>query len=77
MWSKCDDANFHMTFVVYVLADKYIVLLMLILPEERSNRDFIEKCDIQGAHITTAPKVFINSALFLNWIELFANYVSD
>ena len=46
MWSKCDDANFHMTFVVYVLADKYIVLLMLILPGERLNRDFIESCDI-------------------------------
>ena len=60
---------------ICVSATKYVALSLLILPEKRLNSDFLEGCDIQGAHITTAPKVFINNNLLLKGIEFFANSV--
>ena len=64
MWSKFADANFHMTFVVCVSADKYFLLPLFIIHGKRLNRDVIEVCDIKGANITTVPKYFINYTLF-------------
>ena len=73
MWSKCVDANFHMTFAICVSYDKYFAPPMLILPVKRLNRSVIECCNIEGAIITTSPKGFLNSTLILGWLELFAN----
>ena len=64
VWSKCDDANFHMTFVVFFFADKSVVLPLLILPGKRLNNDVLGGCDIEGDNITTAPTVFIDSTFF-------------
>ena len=64
VWSKCADANFHMTFVVCVSAAKYVAPLLLILPGKRLNTYVVEGCDIEGANITKAQKYFINSTLF-------------
>ena len=77
VWSKFADANFHMTFVVRVSANKYVVSPLLIFSGKRLNRDVIEGCDVDGANITTAPKGFINSTLFLSRLEFFANSVPD
>ena len=77
LWSKCDDENFHMTFFVCVSAAKSVAPPLLILPGKRLNRDVFEGCDIEGTNITIALKNFINSALFLSWLELFANSVPD
>ena len=78
MWSKFADANFHMTFVVYVSAAKYVAPSLLMIPDKRFNRDVIKYCHLEGSNITkTAPKGFINSTLFLICIELFANSVFD
>ena len=77
VWSKCDDENFHMNFVVCVYPAKYIAPQMLILPGKRLNRDVIEGYYIEGVIITTASKGFINSNLFLIWLELFAKSVPD
>ena len=68
VWSKCSDANFHMTFIMCVYDAKYVAQPLLILPGKWLNRDVIEGCDIEGYRVTTAPKDFINSTLFLNWI---------
>ena len=65
MWSKCDDENFHVTFVVCASADKSVAPLLLVLPGKRFNRDILEGCNIESANITTAPKCFIDSNLFL------------
>ena len=75
MWSKCADANFRMTFVVYVSIAKYVAQPLLILPEKRLNIDVIGGCDVEGANIKTVPKGFINSTLFLSWLEFFGNSV--
>ena len=64
VWSKCADANFHMTFVVCVSAAKCVAPPLLILPGKRLNRYVLKGCDIEGTKITTAPKGFINSNLF-------------
>ena len=77
VWSKCYDANFHMKFVVYISAAKYVSPPLLIIPGKRFNRDVIEGCNIEGSNITTAPKGFINSTLLLKLIELFANSILD
>ena len=39
VWSKCADANFHMTSVVCVSADKSVALSLLILPGNHLTRD--------------------------------------
>ena len=77
VWSKYDDANLYMTFVVCVSAAETVAPPLLIVPGNWSNRDVPEGCDIKGAHVTTPPKVFINSTLFLNWIVFFAKSVPD
>ena len=66
MWSNSDNANFHMAFVICVSAAKYFAPPLLILPGNRLNWDVLGGCDIEVSHVTTAPKVFINSTLFLN-----------
>ena len=64
MWSKCDNANFHMTFVVCVSAAKYVVPPLLVIHGKRLNKDFLGGWDIEGVSITTAPNVFINYNFF-------------
>ena len=64
VWSKFADANFHMTFVVCFSAAKSFAPPLFILPGQRLNRDVLEGCNIEGAKISTAPKVLTNSTLF-------------
>ena len=68
VWSKCYDANFHMTSVEYISAAKYVSPPLLIIPGKRFNRNVIEGCNIEGSNITTAPKGFINYTLLLRLI---------
>ena len=75
--SKCYDANFHVEFVVYISAAKYVSPPLLIIPGKRFNKDVIKGCNIEGSNITTAPKGFINSTSLLRFNELFANSVTD
>ena len=77
MWSKCADANFHMTFSVWIYAAKSVAPPLLIVPGKQLNRGFLEGFDIEGANITTEPRGFIDSTLFLIWVELSANSVPD
>ena len=77
VWSESADANFHMTFVVYVSADNSVTLTPLILPGKRLNRYVLEGCYIEGASITTAQKGSISVTLFLSWLEFFSKYVPD
>ena len=77
VWSKCADTNFHMTFVVCIFAYKYVAPQLLILPGNILNRFVLKGCNIEGYHITTAPKWSIYSNLFLICIEFFANYVPN
>ena len=44
--SKFSDANFCMTFVVYVSADKYVTSPLSIIPGKRLNREVLRGCDI-------------------------------
>ena len=59
-----------MTFFVCVSTAKYFAPQLLILPGKRLNRDVLEGCDIEGDHVTTELKGFINSNLLLNWVFL-------
>ena len=42
MWSKCSDANLHMTFVICVSDANFFSLPLLVLPRKRLNRDVIK-----------------------------------
>ena len=77
VWSKCDDANIHMTFVVCVSIAKYDVTPLLILPGKWFDRYFLECCYIEDDKITTALNFFINYTLFLIWIEFFYDSIPD
>ena len=77
VWSKCSDANFHINFFVCISLDKSVVPSLLIIPGRRLYGDVIEGYYIEGANITTPPRGFINSTLFLIWLELFAYSVPD
>ena len=46
VWSKCFDDHFHMTFVVFFSAVKYVEPPLLIIPRKRLNRDVLGGCDI-------------------------------
>ena len=77
VWSKCSDVNFHINFVVCISLDKYVVPSLFIIPGRRLYGDVIEGYYIEGANITTPPRGFINSTLFLIWLGLFTNSVPD
>jgi hypothetical protein len=77
VWTKSADANFHMTYVVAVSATGVVAPPLMIIPGQRLNRDLLDGCDIPGARVTCAPKGFMNSALFLRWLEHFATSVPD
>ena len=66
-----------MTFVVCVSGAKYVLPPLLISPGKLLNRDVLGGYNIQGANIKTAPNVFIDYTLFLNWIEFFESSVPD
>ena len=42
VWSKCADANFHITCVVCFYAAKYVAVSLLIFPVKWFNRGFPE-----------------------------------
>ena len=71
MWSKCADADCYMTFVVCISAAKSVAPPLFLFPGKRLN------CDVFKANITAALKGFINSILFLRWLELFANSLTE
>ena len=77
VWSKCADENFHMNLVVCVYAAKSVAPPLLILRGKWLSKDIIAGCDIESDNITTARQGFINYTLFLSWLELFENYVTD
>ena len=77
MCSNFADADFHMIFVVYVSAAKYVSPQLLIIPRKWFIRDVIKGCNIESSNIITAQNIFINSTLFLICIELFANSIPD
>ena len=77
VWLKCDNANFHMTFVIRVSADKYVAPPQLILPGKHFNRYVLKGLDIMGDNIKTVPRGLINYNLSLIWIELFEKSVPN
>ena len=66
VWSKCANANFHMTFFICVSPDNSYAPPLLALPGKRLNKDVLKGCNIEGDNIKTAPKCFINYILFLS-----------
>ena len=63
VWSKCANVSFHMIFVLYVSAAKYVSPSLLFIPGKRFIRYVIQGCDIEGSNIATEP-IFLSILLY-------------
>ena len=75
VWSKEIEANFHLTTVACAAANGFIVPPLFIVPGQRLSRCTMDACMVPEACITTAPKGFMNSSIFIMWLEHFERQV--
>ena len=75
VWSKTVEAHSHLTIAACVSGIGFVVPPLFIVPGKRLNRDLMDACEIHGSTICTAPKGFMNSSVFLRWLEHFERTV--
>jgi hypothetical protein len=77
VWSKSVEASFHLTIVACVGANGFVVPPLYVVPGQRLNRDVMDACPIDGSAVSVAKKGFMNSALFLRWLDHFSRNVPE
>ena len=76
VWSKTVEANCHVTITACVSASGYVVPPLYLVPGKRLNRDVMDAAtEVPGSAVTVAPKGFMNSSIFLKWLEHFEDSV--
>ena len=75
VWSKTVESSFHLTIVACCAANEFVVPPLFIVPGVRVNRDVLDSCTVANACITAAPKGFMNSSVFLKWLDHFSSNV--
>ena len=75
VWSEIVEASFHMTIVACVSANGFSFPPLFTLPGQRFNRATIEQCSITGSTATVAHKGFMNSNIFIKWLDHFISNV--
>ena len=71
VWSKSVEASFHLTIVACVSASGFAVPPLYIVPGQHLNHDLMDGCSFPGSSTTTGCKGFMNSNIFLKWLEHF------
>ena len=77
VWSKSVEASFHMMIVACVSDNGFSVPPLFVLPDQRLNRATMEHCSVTGSTATVAPKGFVNSNIFIKWLDHFSSNVSS
>lgn len=75
VWTKTATTNCHMTITACVSAVGLVIPPLFILEGKRVNRDILDACSVFGSTVTTSAKGFMNSMIFLKWLEHFENNV--
>jgi len=75
VWTKIAESNSHLTITACVSATGFVVPPLFVVEGKRLNRDVMDACSIFGSTITTSPKGFMNSGIFLKWLEHFEQNV--
>ena len=75
VWTKSADVSFHLTLVVTCAANGFVVPPLFIIPGQRPRRNVMDACDIPGGVVTTSSKGFMNSSIFLKWLQHFESNI--
>ena len=75
VWSKSVEASFHMTIVSCVDANGVSVPPIFIIPGQQLNHSTMYQCSVIGSTATVAPKGFMNSNIFIKWLDHFSSNV--
>ncbi|KAG2996398.1 hypothetical protein PC123_g21984 [Phytophthora cactorum] len=75
VWSTEPTANFHLTIVACGSAASFVVPPAFVLPGKTVSSRLLEGCEVTGAAVATSPSGFMNSALFEEWLQYFAQSV--
>jgi len=74
LWSTEPNQSYHMTIVAAVAADGVAAPPAFILPSMSVETTVLDDCPVDGALVSTAPKGFINSDLFNQWLIRFGEW---
>lgn len=77
VWTSTAEANFHLTIVACGSVNGDVVPPVFVVPGQRLNKDVMDGVLQRSAKISTAPKGFVNAALFEVWLEHFAASVPE
>jgi len=69
------EASFHLTITACVAATGFVVPPLSVVPRQRLNRDKMDKCEVLESTVSVVNKGFMNSALFIKWLEHFERNV--
>ena len=64
-----------MTIIACVDANGFTVPTLFILPGQLLNSTTIYQCFITGSTVTVSPKGFMNSKIFIKWLDNFSSNV--
>jgi hypothetical protein len=77
VWKRQIESSFHLTIVSCAAANGLIVPPLFILPGARLNCDVMDACHVTNARVTVSVKGFMNSKIFVLWLEHFSNLIPD
>nr|CCA15546.1 19.5g1 protein putative [Albugo laibachii Nc14] len=72
VWSQTVETGFHLTMVVCMCADGFVVQPAFIVPGMRLNRDVLDASNICGATITTSEAGSMTTYITREYIAAFA-----
>ncbi|RHZ10618.1 hypothetical protein DYB31_009157 [Aphanomyces astaci] len=74
VWYEENTPPYHLTIVVSAASDGTLVHPAFILPGQSCESTILDECPVDDALVTTAPKAFMNSAIFNNWLISFGEW---
>ncbi|KAF0713383.1 hypothetical protein AaE_011803 [Aphanomyces astaci] len=68
VWVEEKAEAYHLTIVMTAAANGELVPPAFILPGVTCETSVMDACPVDGALVTTAPKAFMNAAIFNTWL---------
>ena len=75
VWTKICEAICHVTLTACVSASGFVVPPLFLVPGQHLRHEMIDACKVPASRIAVAPKDFMNSEIFIKWLEHFENSV--
>ncbi|RHZ32343.1 hypothetical protein DYB31_012441, partial [Aphanomyces astaci] len=74
VWVEEKAEAYHLTIVMTAAANGELVPPAFILPGVTCETSVMDACPVDGALVTTAPKAFMNAAIFNTWLVSFGEW---